>query len=251
VTSIDGKIAFDDAPEGPLIASRNVHAGNGALTDWWFLNLLRANADAILFGANTLRNEPTATGHIYDCFLEEARMVSGKNAVPINVIPTLDGSDIPYEHIEFHCNEIPVIFYTVNKAIPLLKKHFPDLIVLGPYEKPQDVDFKNFFPIPSKKYALICGSASLPDHQVALRMLHKMGVKRLLIESPLMTHLYLKENLVDELFINISCLYVGGDAMSIGKRSDTFTSINHPHTELVRIYMHSPHFIYTRHRLVK
>lgn len=251
VTSIDGKIAFLDAPEGPLIASKNDYDPMGALTDWWLLNLLRSSADAILFGANTLRSEPTATGHIYDQSLEDARIARGLSPVPINVIPTLDGTDIPFDHKEFTCGEIPVVFYTVLNALDRLKEHFPDIVVLGPYGSPDDVTFDEFVVDPSKKYAMICGHGHLPNPHIAMRMLHKMGIKRLLVESPMMTHLLLEERLMDELFINISCLYVGGDALSIGKRGNSFTSKRHPHTELIHLSMHSPHFMYTRHRLME
>ena len=45
VTSIDGRIAFTDAPQGPLIAKMNQYDGDGAGADWWILNMLRAVSD--------------------------------------------------------------------------------------------------------------------------------------------------------------------------------------------------------------
>ena len=40
VTSLDGKIAFTDAPQGPLIAKLNKYDPAGADTDWFILNML-------------------------------------------------------------------------------------------------------------------------------------------------------------------------------------------------------------------
>ena len=54
VTSIDGKIAFTDAPQGPLIAKLNKYDPDGANADWWILNMLRAVSDADIIGAGTI-----------------------------------------------------------------------------------------------------------------------------------------------------------------------------------------------------
>ena len=51
VTSIDGRIAFTDAPQGPLIAKLNQYDGDGAGADWWILNMLRAVSDGDIIGA--------------------------------------------------------------------------------------------------------------------------------------------------------------------------------------------------------
>ena len=57
VTSIDGRIAFTDAPQGPLIAKLNQYDGDGAGADWWILNMLRAVSDGDIIGAGTLKAE--------------------------------------------------------------------------------------------------------------------------------------------------------------------------------------------------
>ena len=79
----------------------------------------------------------------------------------------------------------------------------------------------------------------------------KLGVNRLLVESPTMVHLFLKNGLMDELFINTSCIYVGGKALSIGQNYKSFESNYHPHIEILKLYMHSPHFMFTRYRVLK
>lgn len=45
VLSSDGKMAFTDEPAGPVIAKNNYLDPDGALTDFWLLNALRANAE--------------------------------------------------------------------------------------------------------------------------------------------------------------------------------------------------------------
>ena len=54
VLSVDGKIAFPDAPQGPLIARNNQYAGAGSTADYWILNLLRGASDAILCGTQSI-----------------------------------------------------------------------------------------------------------------------------------------------------------------------------------------------------
>ena len=251
VMSIDGKIAFDDQPQGPMIATRNAYGTEDATIDWWILNLLRASSDAIIFGANTLNREPTATGHVHDEHLEQLRVDSGKLAVPLNIIPTLDGMDIPTHHIEFQSSDIPVLFYTVNSAIPVLKALFPSLTVFGPFASIEAMEVSYSIIKPGDPCALISSMDSKPNPHILLGFLKRMGIERVLVESPFLTHLFMQRQLMDALFINVSCLYVGGNAMSIGKLGDAFTSQNHPHTRLQSLALHSDHFLFTRQEVLK
>ena len=249
VTSIDGKIAFEDAPQGPMIASKNRFGLEDATIDWWMLNLLRASADAIIFGANTLVQEPTATGHVYDDSLEQWRLTHGKSAVPLNIIPTLDGLDIPSNHIEFHSPQIPVLFYTVKASLSNLKAKFPNLAVLEPDSYSTNEQAHKIQP--GHPAAIVCGTGTVPNPHLLLRFLKMNGVHRVLVESPFITHLFLREGLMDELFINTSGVYVGGNALSLGKSGQSFLSQEHPHTSLMSMHVHSPHFLYTRYALMR
>lgn len=65
VTSIDGRIAFTDAPQGPLIAKLNQYDGDGAGADWWILNMLRAVSDGDIIGAGTMNAESDYTAHVF------------------------------------------------------------------------------------------------------------------------------------------------------------------------------------------
>ena len=243
VTTVDGKVAFPDAPEGPFISSKNRYAQQGANTDWWTLNALRASADAIMFGANTLAAEKDATGHVYDSYLIDDRMYNGMNPVPINIIPSLSGLDIPYDHKEFTCGLIPIIIYTTLEGSEIASKSLPDFTVI-------DLRNKNYSTSRKENLILICGVNNRIDHEAAMKFLYRIGIRRLLIESPTMTHIFIKEKLMDELFINTSGIYLGGQALSIGTNQKSFTTKDFPCTELLTLHMHSPHFLFSRYRLI-
>lgn len=243
VTSIDGKIAFPDAPEGPFISSKNRYDHQGAQTDWWTLNVLRASADAIMFGANTLKAEKDSTGHVYDEHLVEDRLYNGMTPIPINIIPSLTGMDIPYQHKEFTCGLIPIIIYTTFEGSIEAAKHLPSFKVI-------DGRNKDVLITARENIILICGVNGRIDNDLGMRLLYKIGIRRLLIESPTMTHILIKEKLMDELFVNVSGVYLGGQALSIGGGQKSFTTKDFPCTELMTLHMHSPHFLYTRYRLI-
>ena len=112
VTSIDGRIAFTDAPQGPLIAKLNQYDGDGAGADWWILNMLRAVSDGDIIGAGTMNAESDYTAHVFSRQLEDARVAAGMQPVPWNIISSLDATDIPFDHLLFKTKEVPVIIST-------------------------------------------------------------------------------------------------------------------------------------------
>ncbi len=244
VTSIDGRIAFNDAPEGPFIASKNYLAKEGSIVDWYTLNVLRASADGIIFGANTLKAEPKGTGHVYEQSLEETRIQNNKHDVPWNIIPTLDGKDVPYDHFIFACNEVPIMFYTTTKGMEYCIRNIKKQYVV--VKKEEDI----VLPLDVNTIYLIVSGEEVMDHAIAMRLLKKMQIEKLLVESPTLMHIFIQEKLMDELFLNYSCVYLGGNALTIGAKFPSFDSVEHPHTQLLRIYMHSDHFLYFRHRLL-
>ena len=74
VTSLDGRIAFTDAPQGPLIAKLNKYDPAGADTDWFILNMLRAVSDGVMLGAGTMNAEADYTCHVFDQDMEDMRI---------------------------------------------------------------------------------------------------------------------------------------------------------------------------------
>lgn len=245
VTSIDGRIAFKDKPEGPFIASMNRLDTTGATVDWWILNLLRSSADAIMFGAHTLVAEPDATGHVYDQELEDARVTRGQNRVPWNIIPTLDGKDIPYDHKLFSCGEVPVMIYTSRDALETVFTNYKgELKVLD--ADALDVDSLEG----NQAYVLVSDTDGRLDNVKGMKALKQLGIFRLLCESPTVLHILIQQQLVNELFFNYSCVYLGGDSLTIGQSGQAFTTEVHPHTEILSLHIHSPSFMYIRHKLI-
>ena len=100
------------------------------------------------------------------------------------------------------------------------------------------------------KVLAIGTGATAPDAQTALYVLKRFGIHRLLVETPSYMHYLVSQKLMDELFFNYSCIYVGGQALTIGKFGREFTSEDHPHTRMLSIHTHSDHFFYLRHKLL-
>lgn len=247
VLSIDGKIAFEDQPQGPLIAKKNELAGNGGMVDYWILNVLRGSADAILTGTVSINAEVSTggTGHCYDEEIENYRELQGNNPVPLGIVVTLDGNDINYNAAIFNSNEKATVFYTTKVGyINLVNSSKKEVVLVNEdyIINKEDIDA-------NKVYAIVNGETMF-NHREGLKLLKRMGIDRLLVESPTVSHYFMKEKLLDELFLNYSCLYVGGKATAMGNGCPSFTSVDHPHTKLISIHMFNPHFLYFRHKLV-
>lgn len=253
VTSLDGRIAFSDAPQGPLISRENRCDPDGASSDWWLLNLLRTVSDGIMVGAGTMNAEADFTGHIFDQELEDARIANGLNPVPWNIITSLDGTDIPFDHRMFHEKELSLMISTSKEALKTVEENIKNpYIVIGPIDKKEDVteDMVTAMKNADGKVIVIATGNQTPDSTVAFYLLKKFGIDKLLVETPSYMHYLVGEKLMDELFFNYSCLYIGGKALTIGQFGKEFTSKEHPHTRMLSIHSHSDHFFYFRHQLI-
>ena len=102
----------------------------------------------------------------------------------------------------------------------------------------------------SDKILVISTGDKAPDSHVALYVMKRFGLDKVLVETPSYMHYLVGEKMMDELFFNYSCIYVGGQALTIGKFGKEFTSEDHPHTQVLSIHSHSDHFFYFRHRLI-
>lgn len=249
VMSIDGKIAFEDSYVGPLIAKMNHLDPGGAKADFWVLNMLRGVSDGIIIGSGTLIKEPDYTGSVFDEDIVNARVEAGLPIAPWTVIVTATGTKIPFENDVFVDGDVSILINTSPNGFENLKKEITKPYFILDYTdintiKKQIEDNVNSIPI------VITGEENNTDAETLLRVLKAMGMDRVLIESPTYCHHLMETALLDEMFLNTSCIFVGGDCASIGGYSEPFTSVNHPHTEIVSIHMHSPHFIYTRHKLI-
>lgn len=253
VMSVDGKIAFEDNEIGPMIAKTNYLDGDGAFADFWILNLLRANCDGIIIGSGTLIKEPDYSGSAYDPDLLNARISNGKSIAPWTVVVTTTGKKIPFQNQVFGQKEIPVLIATSPEGYKNLKEEITKEHFKLPLIKTED-DKKTVVKLlkenEGKVAVLVTGEGRNTDSVEMMKVLRAMGMEKVLVESPTYCHHVMQEELLDEIFINTSCVFVGGQATGIGTASESFTSTNHPHSEIVTMHMHSPHFIYTRYNMI-
>lgn len=252
VSSIDGKIAYEDKKEGPLIAKLNAYDETGALADWWVLNLLRTYCDGIFIGTNTLKEEKEFTGHIFDENLEDLRSDNNLPRIPYNIITSLNATDIVFDHIVFTKKEIPIIISTSLKAKDVINNNLKKDFIMIELQKIEDINphiidkCKNC----KNKIIVILTGNEIPDTKLMLYFLKKIGLNKVLVETPGFAHHLIEQKVLDELFINYSCVYIGGKALSIGQTAKSFSSKNHPHTKVLSIHSHSDHFFYFRHKFI-
>lgn len=250
VYSLDGKIGFPDVPEGPLVSSKNKLDPEGGKADFWLLNVLRTYADVVIRGAKTLEAEEEGTGHIFDDDLIDIRKnnLQKENAHPINLIVSLDGTDIPLDHKVFKVPEVTVWINTSPEGVDYLKQNWEkEFTILKDFG---NENWKEKIRNASKDEILvICtGKENKTDAKHLLKILKEVGMEQISVESPSYTWHLMKNNLVDEMFINYSSLYIGGE-MTFGL-NDPFTSEDHPHAKIVKLVMHNSAFLYTRQKMI-
>jgi len=259
VTSLDGKIAFEDDPEGPLIAQMNKMDPNGGSADFWLLNMLRSVSDASMGSGGPTNIKPTSKseklfgvdleggGHVYDQDLENDRIAAGMHFMPWGIITSLDCSEIGFSHPTMQNDPlVPTMITTSPNGLKRVKSQckVPFYVMDSPDNPSNILDRKLGIPV------VVTGKDSMPDARMTMKILRELGFKRILIEGPTYCHHLIQLGMLDELFLNYSCIYVGGKALSLGMRCDSFTSCHHPHTEMLSIHTHGPHFFYLRHKMI-
>jgi riboflavin biosynthesis pyrimidine reductase len=256
VLSLDGKMAFQDNPQGPVVASANAIDTAGGLTDFWILNVLRAHADAIIVGAKTLKSEPDA---VFSCFdpdlVAERKTHLGKvNECPLNVIISLDGTDIPFEHTIFSVNELNCLIATCHAGGQFLQQKYADeALLIGPFTAGDEIDgeaveLRMMDGFRSGKKVILMTGEKEPDARLFLFILRKIGIAHLLIESPTYMWLLMKQGMLDEFFLNYSSLYIGGPITP--GYANGFSYLDHPHSKFLVIAMHQNSFLFTRQKVM-
>ncbi len=242
VQSIDGKIAFPESPDGTLVAKGNRKDINGALADYWILNMLRAVCDAVLMGSRTIKREPELTGCIYDPDIEQLRFKNGKPAVPLHIIISGSGYGIPVDHKIIKNPDIPVLIVTTLKGKEVLTESLDKKFI--------DLNNSTGICLTDKTKAIIAIGEDNHIHPAKLlTILKRFGIDTMLIESPAFLISLMQVSLLDELFLNTSAIFIGGQARSLGDGIKPFDFNNHPHGKVLSIHSHSDYFFYTRYRM--
>lgn len=255
VLSADGKMAFTDSPKGPIIARNNFFDSDGALCDFWVLNMLRAYADGVVIGARTLQNEDGVTSHVYEEELNCQRFeVLGKKYHPASIVVSFDGTDIPFEHDTWNVDPeegLKMMIGTSPAGMHYIRENSPKKhIFYGPFTSREEVDAAVFDPV-FEKYdeipVIVTGEGTTPDTALFMYVLRKMGLERVMIESPTYANGLMHLGMLDEWFINYSMVCAGG-GVTPGYNAP-FKAAEHPHMKLVSVGIHSSSFLYTRQKV--
>ena len=254
VLSADGKIAFPDDGHGELIAGNNFRDPNGALGDFWVLNMLRFYSDAVLVGAKTLSTNEELWANCFDKDLADLRIdyLNKRNYCPAHIIVSFDGTDILFDHMIFDV-DAPLAVGTSPDGVEYIKENSGnDFIVLGPYKSKSEVnidEIKGLFDANPKQRLLIgTGEGSKPDGEILLYILKILGIERLLIESPSYMTYLMSINSMDEMFMNYSSVFAAGK-VGFGAFLD-FGVKEHPHSDFIQVGIHNFNFICTRQRMI-
>lgn len=247
--SMDGKMAYPERPEGPLVAISNRLNPDGALTDFYILNFLRAYSDLIIQGSNTLKAEEDLWNVVFDKDLVEERVkyLGKKTEHPGTVIITLDGTDIPLEHQLFSQNKLPLCIFTTTRGAKYLEekgdgkfKHVLNLVDGDSGEKLSGI----INSVSDVISVISADSGSGTDLKLFMRSLKLAGVNQVIVESPTITWLMMKEKIMNEYFLTHTTTFIGGQ-LSPGWNMP-FSFDNHPHAEILQLNNHKSSFIYTR-----
>jgi riboflavin biosynthesis pyrimidine reductase len=117
VSSLDGRVSFavPGASDGAAVSRGNAH-------DRWLMGLLRARADAVVVGDNTLRNEPKHIWTAQAIFpgdaagFAELRSLERRTPVPLLVFVSKEGR-IPAEAAVFRQPTQPVLIATTTRGL--------------------------------------------------------------------------------------------------------------------------------------
>ena len=254
VESMDGKICYMDDTHGDLIAGANLRDPEGALGDFWVLNMLRFYCDGVIIGARILQTDEVMWVNTYDKELADLRMdyLGKKHLAPAHIVVSFDATDIPYEHMIFDV-DAPLIIATSPNGLAYAKNKLQqDFLTIGPYKNIQEIDLEIINGLLEQKerqrLLISTGEGSNTDGKILLYLLKHLGLERVLVESPSYMTYLMSEACMDEMFMNYSSVFAAGK-IGFGTFLD-FSVKNHPHSDLIQIGLHKANFIATRQKMI-
>lgn len=248
VASVDGRISFKESVDGSLIAKKNFMDPDGGFADFWTLNLIRAASDAVLVSGLMLKRERDLVSIVYDEDLVKQRGIEGKSEMPVQIIISNNGKNIPLDHKVIVNANIPTILAVSQVGLEYLEKNLTVSYKVINIEDKSIGDFKDIM----DKYCVFILPVGKEKTNVKDMMsaLYKLGIKSISVESPTFMLSLMNEKMLDELYQNTSTIYVGGDALSIGDNFKSFSMEDHPHLGLLSMHIHSDYFFYSRYQMI-
>ena len=242
VLSFDGKMGFSDNPEGTLISKENHFDPIGGKTDFWMMNVCRAYADGVILGTGThkARSNKLWYAELADPDLIAARPALGrKTREPLNLVVTLDGTDVPVDHPIFHqLTPKPLILTSLAGAACLRETMGQSVrLVTGPCDLAAG----------SGEIQIVAAGEDRPDSAGILALLRASGLEYVSVEAPGYIWQLIRENLLDEYMLNYSGVMAGGGA-AVGTWAG-YTAQHHPHAALLGLGW-GKGFLFTRQKLL-
>ncbi len=239
--SMDGKMAYPDNLDGDMLVHSNTQNPDGALADFYILNVLRAYSDAVLIGTKSMINEANEWITIYDEDLIRDRKehMKNKEEQPFTIVASKDGTDIPFDHLLFQQTEIPVLVFTSPAGYLHISKEAGDkFYLLGKISKEAIYTLDGRIPV------VVTGQDDQTSFKPFMRSMKKAGFDHIMVESPMINWLLMKEGLLNEYFITYSSIFVGG-TFSPGSFSP-FTFEDHAQSQVAYLNRHGNSFFFTR-----
>jgi riboflavin biosynthesis pyrimidine reductase len=243
--SSDGRLCYPDLKSGFAIAKHNAAATSmERFADWWYLNLARACADAVLIGTNSLVQEQyNYTAAITIPKLNHCRTQINKNNPLWHILITRDCNQINFtQEILCQDNHIPLLIFTAKAPL-----HQPKYFNLSSYP-----DKNNPGAVPTMP-SLSCSTCKQIITYPQLNLKHIIdylqlqGFNAILNESPYFHHCLQELQLLQESWINTSAVYIGGAPTTLGQNNSAFTSTCHPHYSILTLHHSAYNFLYTRY----
>jgi len=243
IMTLDGKIGFEDQTKSNEISKGNFLDPNGGLADLWVLNLLRTYSDGIIFGSKTLEVETNITGHIYDEKLEDIRMkrLNKDKKVPWNIIISRSGK-MNLDHKIIKEEDIPTIILTTEEGYKYISQKIEDQI--------EEIEINNYNDkLKNNKKIKVSYEENTNEFNIynMLKKLKEVGLDKILVESPGFISVLLKEKLLNEMFINYSGLYSGGNLIL---NKNPYSKNDYPGVDILSIHIHENNFLYMRQKLI-
>ncbi len=239
--SADGKFAYPDNTDGDMLVHSHSLNKNGAVSDYFVLNMLRAYSDAVMIGTKTMEAEANAFPTILDEELVAQRKehMPEKEAQPFPIVVSKDGSDIPFHHVLFHQDLVPVVVFTSEAGLENLREHLgKDFYHLETFSK--DTLYANI----GKTAVFAIGSGDTPDLDGFLQAAKAGGIDHILNESPTLMWLLMEQGLLHEFFITYATVFIGG-GFTMGLNTPAGFE-KHPESKLAAVNIHGNTFLFTR-----
>lgn len=229
--SVDGKLRTQDDSSGYIIAHGNHKATLiERQTDYWYLNLARALADAVIVGSGILASEPSSD-YLASVTIDELAILRnslGKPQYPLHIIITRDMSKLNWpDELILQDNIYPVlIISSVGKAPSYFGKLLSDQLI-----------YQN------KSYIVL----EELDVVVINNYLQSNHLHNILIESPYYHHKFIEASLLHEAWLNYSGIYIGGQQTNLGSGANSLSSDNLAYYTIITMHCIGYNFLYGRY----